>query len=480
MTRTGTLRAALDRPLARMPVAKGPLPEALPAEQAPSNAPSSLNSSASSSFGDAANDDALVDFASGPPLSLTLDDKGGQPISPELFYRDVVVDALEILGSVVRYRFEGPWSRKAEEETRALGLVDAILAAGEGSPGAIEAVWQQAASSPDPFKTWASAFALASVLGAEALSAIVVGLEAVPAEALAHVALASEAISLVPRPDAAALEERLGASEHSVCRAVLFELRARRGLVDTPKIAEALAAPEPALVDAALRILDRAPESYEAVREKVHALLAHPSRVIAWRAARALTLQGDARPFTSVLAGDPLAARLGPFALELFVLAGKPDDLRAMDRLVARMKPTPAVLSAIGRFGHPRAFSFLTFALSDAALADAAGGALETLFGDIVPRKERARPDAWSRAVAALGVNPDSRLRRGVPWSPAVVAAEIQTGTLSRGAIALRADELRCRAKLAAILDLGAWGQDAEGPLRALVRAAISNDEGAR
>ncbi|MFO0586097.1 MAG: hypothetical protein U0441_01095 [Polyangiaceae bacterium] len=473
-----TLRAAMHRPLARMPIVKGPLPPAIDADSTALDAPVNLGSVGLSGFDGAANDDALLDFASGPPPLLTLDDKGGLPISPERFYQDVAADALEILGSLARYRFEGPWSRKADEERRILGLVDAILATGEGSPAFLGAEWKQAASSPDPWKTWASAFALASVLGEEALSAIMGGLSAIPPDSLAHVALAAEAIAQVSRPDAAALEERLGASEHPVCRAVVLDLRARRGLVDAKKIAAALAAPEPALVDTALRLLDRAPESYEAVREQVNTLLAHPSRVIAWRAARAMTLNGDDRAFHAVLAGDPLTARLGPFALELFVLAGKPPHLRAMDRVASAMKTTPAILSAIGRFGHPRTFTFLTFALQDAALAEAAADALETLFGDIVPRKERTRPDAWSRAVAARKVDPDSRLRRGAPWSPAILAAEIQTGTLNRAAIAARADELRCRAGLSAILDLGAWGEDADASVGALVRMALSSDGG--
>lgn len=476
MTETATLRAA-GRPIARPSQASGPLPPSIARDPGPPSL--DLDFEALQRMGDAANDSALADFASEATPLLALDEKAGLPISPDQFYRDVIEDAVEILGAVARHRFEGPWSRKPEEEARILGVIDAILAAGEGSPGAILASWRQAVSSTDPWKTWAAAFALSSILGEPSLDMIAAGLAEVPPASLAHVALAAEAIALVPRPDAAALDAKLNIA-NPVCRAVRLDLRTRRGQVETATLAGALSDPEAPIVDAALRHLDRSPELFEPLAEKVRALLDHPHRAIAWRAARALTLRGDTRPFHAVLSGDPLASRLGPFALELFVLAGKMDDLRAMDRVLGVMKPTPAVLSAIARFGHPRVLSFLTFSLTDKALTEAAATALETLFGDIVPPQNRPHPEAWSRAVAARGIDPDARLRRGAPWSPAVVAAEIQTGTLNRTDLIARADELRCRAKIPSSLDLGAFGDEPTAALHNLVRAALSATEGAR
>lgn len=477
MNETPLLRATLGRPRVRPVVATGPLPPPLAGAAASPDAPLDLDPDALQKLARAAvNDDALADFTSESPPLLTVDDKAGLPISPDQFRIDVVTDAVEIMAALARDRFAGPSSRRAENERRILELADAVLAAGEGCVTATLASWRQASSSEDPWKTWAPAFTLATLDGEASLSALLSGLEGLPPSALAHAAVSGEAIALVPRQDLALFDARLATSKHPLSRAVQLDLRVRSGRLPESALLSALSDPEPAVADSALRALDRMEPVPAAAAELVHALLAHPSRAVAWRAARALLLRADPRPLDAVRAGHPLASHLGPLALELFVLAGTAADLPIMDTLLSTMKATPAVLSAIARFGHPRSFAFLAFSLQDPSLSEAAAQALESLFGAIVPPAERRRPEAWSRAVAALRVDPDTRLRRGRPWSPSSLAAEIQTGTLSRPALAACADELRCRAGVTARLDLAAWGPDFTEPLGRLARAATAAD----
>ncbi|MEP7119437.1 MAG: hypothetical protein ABJE95_00785 [Byssovorax sp.] len=153
--------------------------------------------------------------------------------------------------------------------------------------------------------------------------------------------------------------------------------------------------------------------------------------------------------------GGPLATVLEPLALEILVVAGDLEDFTAFTALVRRMPATAEVLDAIARFGHPDSGAYLMHWLSEDGLARA----LETLFGPIVGGAERGRPAAWREALARGEVSAGVRCSRGRPWSVEALFAECTSGSLARGGIEGRLDELAARTGLAPHVDLALWAR---------------------
>lgn len=406
--------------------------------------------------------DPFADFASGPPPPLTLEPKGGEPILLEMFHRDVAADSLEVLSHYGRARFEEPRSRVARTERHVWAQLDALRAAFALPP--LEACFQSA-SPRNPWPIWASVLALASFVTADSSAALVRGIESCDPEDATSALLAAEAFALVRRPDDPRVEHALAASSHPVAQAVVLDARARRGDVAATALAAALASPHRPLVEVALRALDAVSGSPGAFIDPVFLLLDAPHPTTVWRAARFLTLAGDPRPYQAVRDGAPLSARLGALGLELLVMRGRTEDLAAIDSGVSTMSATPELLSAVGRLGHPRVWSFLAHFLTDDTLREAAESALVTLFGPVVPLEERRRSGAWRSAVLALRPDPGVRLRGGELWRPGIVVAEIASGGLSRMAISARIDELSARTGARVRVDLGAWSDEVDRSL---------------
>lgn len=417
--------------------------------------------------------DPLADFPAGPPPVLTLEPEGGEPISVEAFHRDVVTDSLEVLAHSGRARFREPRSRAARTERHALDHVAAIRAA--GALPTVEEYWQS--SNPrNPWITWACALVLASTGNGDASAALVRGLETRDPDDATSAILAAEALALVRRPDDDPLDRALAASAHPVARSVALDACARRGALSPPACRTALASPDRALVETALRALDHLAGPPGDWMDAVRPLLESDHASTAWRAARYLTLAGDPGPYHAVRDGGELATRLGPLGLELLVMRGRSEDLAAIDARIATMPATAELLSAVGRLGHPRSWSFLAHFLTDDTLGDAAEAALVTLLGARVARLERRRPGAWRAAVQTLRPDPAVRLRGGEPWRPGAVAAEITSGSLDRAAIAARLDELTARTGVRVRADLGAWSADVDGALAEAGAAAMTTD----
>jgi hypothetical protein len=169
-----------------------------------------------------------------------------------------------------------------------------------------------------------------------------------------------------------------------------------------------------------------------------------------------LVVSGDRDVWADATEGT-LGERLGPRAAELYVLCGAPRDWPRFESLLGRHRTTPAVLSAVARFGSPAAAPWLLQRLDDDALGEPAALALQTLFGAIVPPERQTEAGLWRSAIAGLGLDPQARYRRGLPWSAAVVADECAEGTLSRTGIELRIDELRARLRLPEAVDVSGW-----------------------
>jgi hypothetical protein len=117
-------------------------------------------------------------------------------------------------------------------------------------------------------------------------------------------------------------------------------------------------------------------------------------------------------------------------------------------RLVRRLPATPQLLDAVARLGHPGTWAFLVHYLGDPVLADDAVLALSTTFGDAVDERDRHDAERWEQAIARLRLDAGARVRRGKPWSPAVVADECADARLSARAVEKRLDELRARQRV--------------------------------
>ena len=161
-------------------------------------------------------------------------------------------------------------------------------------------------------------------------------------------------------------------------------------------------------------------------------------------------------------------------ALEVFVLAGHPDDLPRMQQLLTRVPLDADLLSAIARFGCVTSWAMLLHALADSDLADDAAHALEILFGPLVDERggDVNNVRAWQQAIAARRLDPAVRLRRGAPWSPSTLATECRSGALSTYELEGRLDELTVRLGATIGADLRLWLSDTSTALeQALVHA---------
>ncbi|KYF85626.1 hypothetical protein BE18_12730 [Sorangium cellulosum] len=400
-------------------------------------------------------------------------------------FRAAIVDACaETIAMLARHRWQRPAVHRPSIEARILVQTEAILATGAGCVAEVVRWWMRALEGSDPWKSWAPAFVLGSIEGPAPLEALAHGIERLPGDALWDALAIAEALAVAPHPDLAQLGSSLLASRHPVARAVGVDVCSRRGGLSHDDLARWLQRGEAPVALAAIRAIDRceAREAREVVPPSVvpllRARLRDPSPAVAWGAARALTIAGHRDPYEEVCARDDLVAVLGARALELFVLAGRAEDLRRMEGILSRAPITPEALSAIGRFGHPGSWAFLTHFLADEDLADAAASALATLFGPAVPAPDRKRAIAWKSAIGAARLDPALRYRLGEPWRLETVAVELSSGLLDRDEAQRRADEIAARAGLGRSIELALWTPDPEDRIAALTAACAQGSRG--
>ncbi|KYF94821.1 hypothetical protein BE20_05395 [Sorangium cellulosum] len=429
-------------------------------------------------------DDPLARFDATDEPPVRLADTGGEPL-PMARFRAAIVDACaETIAMLARHRWQRPAVHRPSIEARILVQTEAILATGAGCVAEVVRWWMRALEGSDPWKSWAPAFVLGSIEGPAPLEALAHGIERLPGDALWDALAIAEALAVAPHPDLAQLGSSLLASRHPVARAVGVDVCSRRGGLSHDDLARWLQRGEAPVALAAIRAIDRceAREAREVVPPSVvpllRARLRDPSPAVAWGAARALTIAGHRDPYEEVCARDDLVAVLGARALELFVLAGRAEDLRRMEGILSRAPITPEALSAIGRFGHPGSWAFLTHFLADEDLADAAASALATLFGPAVPAPDRKRAIAWKSAIGAARLDPALRYRLGEPWRLETVAVELSSGLLDRDEAQRRADEIAARAGLGRSIELALWTPDPEDRIAALTAACAQGSRG--
>jgi hypothetical protein len=397
-----------------------------------------------------------------PEPPLTLAEEGGAPVPLARFYSDIVYLCLDQIAALARSRLEGALLDKAGAEARILAQMDAIATAGGNCVADILSYWEQSLESPSRYGTWASAFALACLAGAESLDAALTGIERLPPDAAIHGALAAEALAVAPHPSLMGLCSKLTASAHPIARAAALEILSLRGALPIEILRLRLDDESAPVRAAAARAAGRLDAIIaEPLASLLVELLRVPDPSVAWPAARALSLWGYPEPYEEVRSGGPLSATLGAQALEIFVLRGEGSDAARFEAIVARRRVTANHLDAIARFGHPGTWAFLAHHLEQPDLADAAADALATLFGDRVDPDERTSAPAWTSAIRKGKFDPSLRYRRGEPWRPGAVAAECASGLLSRIAVEKRLDELTARARIASRPELFRWQGDA-------------------
>ncbi|WP_437598299.1 hypothetical protein WMF28_36945 [Sorangium sp. So ce590] len=385
------------------------------------------------------------------------------------FYASVVDHCAELAAALARDRLEGRRAWLPETEARLLRRIDAIVAAGPRALIEVAAFWERWLD--DPWKSFASALALAAFAGDDALAAIHRAAHLLPPDAEDHVLAVAEALALVDRPGLAGLARALSASAHPIARAIGVTLRSLRGELPVDALPAMLAEDHDAVVRAGIWACERLPGAQRArFSERLRERSRAASPAVAWSAARVLVIGGE----TDLLRDEALCARLGPLAAELFALAGEPADWPRLEALLGRHRPTRAALAAVARFGCAASAAWILQRLDDEALADDAAEALRTLFGSLVPEAQELEAGAWRDAIAARRLDPKARYRRGRAFSTAVVVEECASGELSRLAVEARLDELRARLRLPEPVDLSGFSARAEANLVAFLNLARS------
>jgi hypothetical protein len=385
------------------------------------------------------------------------------------FYASVVDHCAELVAALARDRVEGRRSWLPETEARMLRQIDAIVAAGPRALIEVAAFWERWMD--DPWKSFAGAISLAAFAGDDALAAIHRAAHLLPQDAEDHAIAVAEALALVERPGLAGLARALSASAHPIARAAGVNLRSMRGELPIEGIGAALADEHDAVVRAGIWGCERVPPAQRArFVERLRELCGGASPAVAWSAARVLVIGGE----VELVRDEALCARLGPYATELFALAGEPGDWPRLESLLGRHRPTRAALSAVARFGCPASAGWMIQQLDDEALADDAAEALRTLFGPIVEEARELEAGAWREAIAAQRLDPRGRYRGGRALSIAVAVEECASKRLSRLAVEARVDELRARLRLPDAVDVSGFWARAEANLAAFLKVARS------
>jgi hypothetical protein len=325
--------------------------------------------------------------------------------------------------------------------------------------------WEQSAESADPWKAWAALFVIGSAGGADLRLELLRALEQIPGDDERWMQ-AGEALALVPIPDGIRLGHDLVRASGAAARAVGIDLLSRRQAASADLLREHLRSVEPAVAASAARSAARAGLVEELVPELLVSMRS-PTAALAWEAARALTLAGVREPYLEIRGDGPLAAVLDARGAEVLVMAGEDTDIDAFERLIGGTPMTPALLSAVARFGNVAAWSFLLHYLTEPDLVDAAVAALRTLFGALVPKPEETSFSAWKSAIAEADLSPTVRYRAGKPWRPSVVVSECMSGALPRNEVERRVDEVAARTRGRARVDLGLWEHEARIDLAA-------------
>lgn len=417
-----------------------------------------------------------------PPVRLSDEDERGGPIPVARFYAQVAEGCLEALGTLARQRHHRALGDQADTESSILQQADAVIATGSRCVEHILGWWRASLESRDPWKSWAPAFVLGTLAGADALDAVAWGLEELPLSAEKHGLSVSDALAVSPHPDLLTLGRDLLASPHPISRAVGVDVLARLNAFspdDWKRHQSETSPPVLAALARSTRHLDEDEAETEDVIPMLLRMLAFPDGSVAWEAARALLRLGRSEPYDSLVQGGRFAVTLGTErALEIFVLRGQATDAARVTSLVSRTPVSPEILSALVRFGHPGCWAFLLHHLANPDIADEAADALEALFGPLVAAEERESVGAWKSAITAMRLDKGVRYRGGAPWRATALVDECASGNLSRREVEQRVDEIDIRLRRRSRLDFSRWWSGLRPSLDEQLTRAAKADHG--
>ncbi len=415
-----------------------------------------------------------------PPTPAELDGAlFGVQLTREALLRERAADFFEDLSmmGVMRQPEEGDrWAEMRDVERRLLARVDALAACGPASWGVAVAALEEAALE-DPDYVWGAMMLYGSVAGDDTFDQL---LRVVSAVDLADDGMrerVADGWAFVPHPRAEAeLARWLRSSDPARVGTALRAMGRRRALDLDEALAFAAERGDPAVAAEALRALALAP--YRVEPHRLLDALARPEPEVLDAALEAALAHGA--PLGVERARELVAAEADPAtrAPLWLALGGNERDFEALLGYAAATG-APVALEALGWFGHLGAVDFLVGRLRGGA--DAAVGALQRLTAanltddapapdyDGAPRPfERYAPPAYEPEVSGdaevwaawwarwrRGADERRRHRFGHPFALRDLVWELREGWTSPAARRLAALECSTRSTCRVPLDPG-------------------------
>ncbi len=363
-----------------------------------------------------------------------------------------------------------PWRSSLAFERRLFAAIDHLAILGPVAVAHLPTLFADA-----PVKDGMHAFALAACLGSfagrDALGAVTWAL--LSSERTAEVCEGfAEGLRLAPHDGMAAALRPLLDEPDPLVRALAVDVLGHRGMLRAEELAR-FARDLPRVAAAALRHLATTPPS-AALQGSLDEAARHADPAV--REAAWVAMVVSNHPYAGRVLAEGLAdPKLGGAAAMLLAIGGEEADARRLVDLLVAGSPAPAQVEAVGwsgaGFAVPRLLDLLEH--EDEALAGAAAAALERITGEtiretvMVPAEEIEVPDLpepsvpdlddeplgnkvsdprdrppepalekserpsadaarWRAALALRPLDPDRRWRRGQPFSPLVVLAELE------------------------------------------------------
>lgn len=398
------------------------------------------------------------------PGRIELDPRRAAPVALRDHYAAVVTEALDGISLAARHRALRRFDERGDEETSILELVDAVVACprfGEVLPPYAH----EALDAPDPWRIFGPLFTVACLEGADVGPALAALLAPLAEDDHARVEVAAEALALAPHADLLGLLRDLGRDAHPGPRAVAVGAMGLLRALDPDAVLEAMASEVPCVRRAAARaaadvVADRR------VDEALLASLHQPGdREDLWTAARSLALRGLPAGYFAARLDPAWAGRLGGRVIDLVALLGEASDATLVRSAIARAGRTPAVITALGRLGHPGAAAVLVEALGDEDAADGCVRALSWIFGPPPTAAAASDPAHWRRIARRLGADQGVRLRFGAPWQPDAGLDAAHHAFLSRDDVAWILDEAVIRTGVAERAAPWRWSPEADASI---------------
>ncbi|MFO0761964.1 MAG: hypothetical protein U0359_36325 [Byssovorax sp.] len=350
------------------------------------------------------------------------------------------------------------WLDQAPFEQRLINNLDAFAALG-GPALPVVALYNAEAKIADPERAFAVALMLGSIEGTDTVGAAVMTLKQSPPETFPGWI---EGFSLAPSPAVDPAMADLATSSRADLAAVALDVLWMRGATPDGVIRALLDRPEPSIAQRVERALAVVLPREEALPRLEATIETTPDPDRFFTAMESLLQRGFGPALVRLrdAADDTASPDRALRALELLGLVGRPADV---DRLfaAARSAPTPALVRALGRFGHVHALPLLVdlLASDDEDIVAAAAEALDRLTnaglravveepwdielppeaalggGTPVPLRRVERvvtdPEPWSAWIRerAGKLDPKVKTRGGAPFHPAQIVAELGAAT---------------------------------------------------